>query len=176
MSTNLNQAADSINRLALLYQDMVVAAAALTALGSLEQATGEAQARLDSVRADGDTAVAALAVATQKVVDAHTAADSILADARSVAATATAAANEEAARVTQAAKDAADKVIADATAAATELTQGAQARTDSELERLTELQAQSNTLAAQIVAANAELATVQDNIAKAKDGLRNLLA
>lgn len=111
-------AAESIRRLAVMYQDMVAAADALEAIGKLEQTTAEADKARAAAVAEADKAKADLAKAKQKAKDAQEQAESVIAganaNAEAIIASAQRTAEENAAVIVKKAQDEAARLVAQA--------------------------------------------------------------
>lgn len=102
---NKMQAAESIRRLAVMFQGMVEAADTLEAIGSLEQATGEAQAARAKAEAARDAVLGEVRNAEQSIKNARADAQTLAENARGLAAQIERDATEEGRRIIADARD-----------------------------------------------------------------------
>lgn len=100
-------AANSIRQLAVMFQGMTAAAEALDTIGSIEQATKEAQAATAKAGADRDAALLELDKAKDDITAARQTAEKVMVEAEREANDLIAKANLRAAQIEQAADDAA---------------------------------------------------------------------
>jgi len=169
-------AADAIRRAAKKHELFVTAAEILEQIGSLEQATAEAQAACDKALASRDLALTAQAEAEAKAEATKTHAASIVEDA-----------HRAAGQVVQNAEQQAAAIVKEKTEAAVHTASGirqdaerAKAKID---EQLPELREQAEQLRADIANSKAELIDLADRINGAnaqykavQDQIRSLLA
>lgn len=168
-------AAEAVDRLALQYQNMVVASAALRDLGRFKQIKTEAEAAqakaTEMIREAGDEKARAAAelaeartLASQIVADANVLAQAIRDEAESAAVARRAEADAEASRAIQAARASADRITGNAQETLARL----QSQIDEASEDIVRLNADKDTIRLEVEAAERQLQV-------ARDAVRNLM-
>lgn len=153
MSMSYNQAADEVRKILKGFRAVEQVSEALEKVGSLENATKEAEKRLDSLNAQGTAATCALK-ATEEEVQA---------------------AKDEAKKIKAKAKEQADAILGKAQDQATTLVADAILAVDAKTKSVASAQAELTVITAAIAGASAELEAIEKKIAAAKKQVATIL-
>lgn len=170
-------AAEAVDRLALQYQQMVLASAALRDLGRLKQIKTEAEAAqaraqeatsaaADKMAQAGETMAQAQIEAAAIVERANDQAQAKVAEAETAASERRAEADSEASRAIQAAKDAGARITQAAQATLAKL----QEQIDAASEDLVNKRAERDSVLSQVAEAEGQLAAARDAVRKLMGG------
>jgi hypothetical protein len=111
---DFTSAEGALSRELVRFEGLTALRDVFTNLGSLQQATTEAQTRADAARAAEAAAQSDLAEILRQVSEAKAAAATAIAEAQASVAAVLAKANDDAAAIVAAAREQADKIISDA--------------------------------------------------------------
>lgn len=169
------QAAASIRNFANLYKQMGDAADALEAIGSIEQATAEANQALLSKRSELEEVTAQIADITSQRSEAEAQARQTLNDAKAIAEGTVAAANAEAEGVASAAAAQAENVLLGAKDKATAIIQAAQDQAKVISDQTLIMRSELEACTGQLTDARRDLADTKAQLEKMRSDLRVLL-